>query len=170
MTFRVAVSESCTGGNIQSLITANSGVSQWFSGGICTYNINIKNKALGVPYEVSEPCNCVGPEVASLMALGTKKLFDCTMSVSTTGYVNPTANIDHPYCFIGVSTPYGTETQLFETEVNDRDIVQNKMSKAALEMMCKIYGVYKIKFMEQYDESVLHHFEKVINTVVNKHP
>jgi len=166
--FKVSVSESCTGGNIQKQITAKSGVSQWFRGGVCAYDIIIKEKLLGVPIHVSQPCNCVGPEVASMMAIGTNQLFDSCISVSTTGYVNSTKNINHPYCFMSIATPFGCETKLFETENDERLIVQNKMAKAAIKMMLDVYIAYKDKFMKIYNESTLNHFEGVLTTIIDE--
>jgi nicotinamide-nucleotide amidase len=166
--FKVGVSESCTGGNIQSLITANSGVSQWFNGGISAYDINIKKELLGVPLKISKSCKCVSPEVASLMATGTNKLMNSVISVSTTGYVGTNEITKYPYCFIGIATPFGCDVRLFCTDNDDRVIVQKKMANTAIELMLNVYLIYKDKFMEMYDKSTLNHFEDVLTRILNK--
>lgn len=44
----LAVAESLTGGNIQALLTAISGSSAYFSGGVTAYNLRQKVDILGV--------------------------------------------------------------------------------------------------------------------------
>jgi len=84
----ISVAESCTGGNLQALLSSIDGSSNYFEGGICCYNISQKVKHLGVDYEVAKPVDCVSQEVADQMASGVCNLFETRLGASTTGYID----------------------------------------------------------------------------------
>ena len=50
----VSTAESCTGGRIASAITARSGASRYFVGGLVAYQKEVKEQMLGVPAELIE--------------------------------------------------------------------------------------------------------------------
>lgn len=85
----LAAAESLTCGAVQATIGALTGASQFFAGGITTYNLNQKARHLGVDPAVAEPVNCVSEEVASQMARGACRLFGVDVAVATTGYAEP---------------------------------------------------------------------------------
>ena len=84
--WQLAVAESITGGRIQSLVTAVSGASDVFVGGVTTYTIDQKVAHLGVEREVAIECDAVSEQVAHEMALGVCAMFGCACGVATTGY------------------------------------------------------------------------------------
>lgn len=91
----LAVAESLTGGCVQSRITAISGASGFFLGGITAYTIDQKVKHLGVNRAVAKKVDAVSAEIAEQMARGAVKLFGADIAVATTGYAEPTANPAH---------------------------------------------------------------------------
>ncbi len=85
----LAVAESVTGGRLQALVTAESGASTFFLGGITAYTLVQKVRHLGVRREAAEPVDCVSAEVAWQMARGACALFGADIGVATTGYAEP---------------------------------------------------------------------------------
>lgn len=86
---RLAVAESLTGGRVQALVTAESGASAYFVGGVTAYTIDRKIALLGVDRAAAGACNGVSAGVARQMALGVCRLIECNLGVSTTGYAEP---------------------------------------------------------------------------------
>lgn len=101
----VAAAESLTTGRVQALLGSQSGSSGFFVGGVCTYNIAMKNRILKVPIGVAKPVNCVSPDVAVAMADHVRRLFDASLGVATTGYAEPAPEHGYPNpgAFIAVS-------------------------------------------------------------------
>ena len=85
----VAVAESCTGGMLGSLLTANAGASNYFLGGVVTYSNEAKSKLLQVPADLIESKGAVSVEVAKAMAENVRELFQCDIAVSITGIAGP---------------------------------------------------------------------------------
>lgn len=96
----LAVAESVTGGRLQAHVTALSGASKFFLGGVTTYTIDQKVKLLGVDHAAAASVDCVSAEVARQMAVGACKLFGADLALSTTGYAEA-------YAEQGVTTPHG---------------------------------------------------------------
>ncbi len=85
----IALAESCTGGLLGKLITDVPGSSQYFLGGTVTYSNESKTKLLGVQSEILERHGAVSRQCAAAMALGVKRLFGSSVSVSVTGLAGP---------------------------------------------------------------------------------
>jgi nicotinamide-nucleotide amidase len=85
----IALAESCTGGLLGKLITDVPGSSRYFLGGTVTYSNESKTKLLGVQPEVLERHGAVSRQCAAAMALGAKRLFESSVSVSVTGLAGP---------------------------------------------------------------------------------
>ena len=86
---KLAVAESMTAGNLQARITAVSGASDYFVGGITAYTLDQKVKHLGVNRRAAALVNCVSATVAEQMAIGACVLFDADVALATTGYAEP---------------------------------------------------------------------------------
>ena len=65
-----ATAESCTGGGVGYAITAVSGSSAVFWGGIISYDNSVKHGVLGVPEEILATNGAVSSESAAAMADG----------------------------------------------------------------------------------------------------
>lgn len=97
----LAVAESMTGGRVQAAITAVSGASGFFLGGITAYTLEQKVKHLGVKRASAASVNCVSAEVAAQMARGAANLFEADVGLATTGYAEPSAEhgVDEPFAW-----------------------------------------------------------------------
>ncbi len=85
----LAVAESCTGGGLGAMITAVSGASEVFHGGIISYSNDVKMKLLGVWPETLEHRGAVSEECAREMALGAAKATGADCALSITGIAGP---------------------------------------------------------------------------------
>ena len=84
-----ATAESCTGGGVGFAITAVSGASAVFWGGVISYDNSVKRGVLGVPGDVLETTGAVSSECAAAMADGARRLLGTDLAVSLTGIAGP---------------------------------------------------------------------------------
>lgn len=84
-----AAAESCTGGYISHQITAISGSSAYFKGGIIAYSNEVKENLLHVKSETLLNFGAVSREVAEQMVLGVKELLQVDAAVAVTGIAGP---------------------------------------------------------------------------------
>ena len=85
----LATAESLTGGGIGSALTAVSGASSVYKGGVVSYTNEVKHNILGVPQAALELHGAVSAPVAEAMACGVRKLVDADIAVSVTGLAGP---------------------------------------------------------------------------------
>ena len=85
----LVTAESLTGGGIGSALTAVSGASAVYKGGVISYTNEVKQGILGVPEELLEIHGAVSAPVAEAMAMGARKLLDADVAVSVTGLAGP---------------------------------------------------------------------------------
>lgn len=82
----VCTAESCTGGRIAAAITAVSGASEYFLGGLVAYQNEVKERMLGVPAEMIAQHDVVSREVVEQMVKGACRLFGSDYAMASTGY------------------------------------------------------------------------------------
>jgi nicotinamide-nucleotide amidase len=87
---KIGVCESCTGGMLSSVITAVSGVSSVFKGGIIAYSNEVKIDLLQISKDTLNKHGAVSSEVAVLMAKNSGKLLGCDITCGITGVAGPT--------------------------------------------------------------------------------
>lgn len=107
----VATAESCTGGGVGEAITAISGSSACFVGGVIAYSNRVKMDALGVPAEILEAHGAVSEPTARAMAEGIRARFASDIGISTTGIAGPAGGTpDKPVgtVDVAVATAAGT--------------------------------------------------------------
>ena len=136
---KVATAESCTGGLISKLLTDESGVSEVFDCGICSYANCIKEKILGVNTTDIVEFGAVSPQVAAQMAEGVRTIANADVGLSTTGIAGPTGGSDKKpvgTVFIGISTKDKTKVVKgdFSAKYNNRD--KNRQLTALLAIYC----------------------------------
>lgn len=85
----LVTAESLTGGGIGTALTAVSGASAVYKGGIICYVDEVKREVLGVPGEILERYGAVSPWTAGYMASGVRKLLKADFAVSVTGLAGP---------------------------------------------------------------------------------
>lgn len=97
----LAVAESITAGRVQARISAVSGASEFFLGGITAYTLEQKVKHLGVNRTGAVAVNCVSATVAEQMAVGACGLFGSDFAVATTGYAeaSPAQGVAVPFAW-----------------------------------------------------------------------
>ena len=113
----LASAESCTGGVIASKFTAMSGASEYFWGGVVSYDNSVKENVLGVSRHNLETYGAVSEQVARQMAEGVRRLCGTTYGVATTGVAGPTGGSpEKPVgtVWVAVATPTHTIAKLFQ--------------------------------------------------------
>ena len=85
----LSTAESCTGGRIAAAITAHSGASRYFQGGLVAYQNEVKEQLLGVPSEMIDRYGVVSRQVAEQMVKGACALFHTDYALASTGYAEP---------------------------------------------------------------------------------
>lgn len=86
----LATAESCTGGNIARLLTAQAGASAYFKGGIIAYSNEVKESILGVNHSTLEAYGAVSEETVREMVEGVRQKLDADYAIATTGIAGPT--------------------------------------------------------------------------------
>ena len=107
----LAVAESCTGGRIASLFTAQAGSSAYFMCGAVTYSNHSKCDILGVDESAIAQFGAVSEQVACQMAEGVRRVGRADYGISTTGIAGPSGgSAEKPVgtVWIGISTPQRT--------------------------------------------------------------
>ena len=95
----LATAESCTGGMLGQWITAISGSSDVYKGGVIAYSNEIKARLLSVPQELLDSYGAVSWQVADAMAAGTRAACRSSVGVGITGIAGPNSD--------GTSKPVG---------------------------------------------------------------
>lgn len=135
----LAVAESCTGGRISSLLTANPGASDFFVGGLVAYTAALKTKELNVSEQLIAMHSVVSPQVAEAMALGVRQKMNSDFAIATTGNAGPSADQTDKevgsVC-IAIATPKGVFSEEFNFGSPREKVVQRSSFKA-LEMLRK---------------------------------
>ena len=133
----LVTAESCTGGGIGAALTAISGSSAVYKGGIISYTNWVKANLLGVPEEMLETYGAVSGCVAAAMAEGARKALQADIAVSVTGlagpggdeYGNPVGRVYIGYCDADL-----TESVEF-TFTGDREAVRRQAVEEALKLI-----------------------------------
>ena len=136
----LATAESLTGGGIGAALTAVSGASAVFKGGIISYTNEVKHHLLGVPAEILEQYGAVSAPVARAMAEGARKALEADVAVSVTGLAGPAGDeFGNPVgtVFIGYSDCQVTTVRrcLFS---GDRESIRNQTIEAALQLILSV--------------------------------
>ena len=104
----LAIAESCTGGMLGQLITANPGSSKYFNGGVISYSNEVKTRSLGVSVDSLTDHGAVSEVVAKEMAYGVRDALRSDIGISITGVAGPDGGTEAKPVgtfFIGLSSP-----------------------------------------------------------------
>ncbi len=133
----LGTAESCTGGGVGSRVTAVSGSSSYYLGGIVAYHNDIKQNHLGVSAETLETHGAVSEQTAREMARGVRRTVGASVGLAVTGIAGPTGGTaDKPVgtVFIGVSSEQGEEDRHFVFS-GGRQSVRAQSEDAALALL-----------------------------------
>jgi PncC family amidohydrolase len=135
----VATAESLTGGNVSARITAISGSSAYFLGGIVAYSNEAKASLLGVSQETLSTRGAVSAECAREMAGGARRAFGADVAVATTGIAGPGGATERKpvgLVYIALAGPDGLSTEEFHFP-GGRAMVTDASTEAALLMLLR---------------------------------
>ena len=133
----LATAESLTGGGIGAALTAVSGASDVYMGGVISYVNFVKNRILGVPEEVLCFPGAVSEPTAGYMACGVRRQLHTHIGVSVTGLAGPGGDaFGNPVgtVYIGFDSEWQTVVKHYRFE-GSREEVRNQTIQAALELI-----------------------------------
>lgn len=90
----ISTAESCTGGNLASLLTSVAGSSMYYFGTVVSYATAIKTSVLGVDPSVIQEYTVVSEQVAEQMAKGVRQVLNTNIAIATTGVAGPSKGED----------------------------------------------------------------------------
>lgn len=112
----MSVAESCTGGFLSHMLTSVPGASEYFYGGVVSYDNSVKINVLNVSREIIEKYGAVSRECAEAMALGVKNLMRTDYAIATTGIAGPGGGTDEKpvgLVWVGVASEKGVFSTSF---------------------------------------------------------
>lgn len=136
----LAVAESCTGGGLGSMLTSVPGSSQYFHGGVITYENIVKISLLDVSQEDLATEGAVSHAVAKQMATGVVKKLGSNWGISITGIAGPGGGTESKpvgLVYIGIAKITG-EVESFEHHfgaLRSRDWIRRVSACTALDLL-----------------------------------
>lgn len=133
----LAVAESCSGGLLAAELTARSGASRYFLGGVVAYADEVKVRSLGVDRDVLARVGAVSEETARAMAQGVRAAYDATFAASITGIAGPGGGTPEKpvgLVFLAVADGSGVRTRR-EVFLGERDEVRWASVQGAAELL-----------------------------------
>ncbi len=112
----VATAESCTGGYIGHLLSKHAGSSQFYTGGIISYDNRIKTEFLDVPTEILLSVGAVSREAVEQMAVAVREKMKTDFGVSVSGIMGPSGQTDEKplgMVWIGVANKEKVVSKVF---------------------------------------------------------
>lgn len=139
--FKIATSESCTGGLLSERITRVSGSSDVFELGVVSYSDEIKSSILSVSKETIEAHTSYSLEVVEAMCRGLMRLVNADVYVGISGVAGPSGETkQHPIGTVYVCVIYHGEVvtqvlNLGRKYSNDRERIRLLASTHAMKMV-----------------------------------
>jgi nicotinamide-nucleotide amidase len=112
----VATAESCTGGYIGHLLSKHAGSSQFYTGGIISYDNRIKTEFLDVPASILQTVGAVSQEAVEQMAKSVREKMNTDYAVSVSGIMGPSGQTDEKplgMVWIGVASKEKVFSKVF---------------------------------------------------------
>jgi len=134
---KVAVAESCTGGMLGEMITRIPGSSEYFQGGVISYNAKIKKDLLKVPPGAIKKHGEVSEQVARLMAEGVRRCCHSDIGISITGIAGPGGATEKKkvgLVYMALADGKKTITQKHQL-FGSRQLIRLRASRRALNML-----------------------------------
>ncbi|MBQ7000943.1 MAG: CinA family protein [Oscillospiraceae bacterium] len=136
----LVTAESLTGGGIGAALTAVSGSSAVYKGGIISYTNEVKHRILGVPQEILDTCGAVSEPTARAMAQGVRRVLEADVAVSVTGLAGPGGDeFGNPVgtVFIGYADGSTTVVRKYRFD-GGREDVRRQTIEAALRLVLEM--------------------------------
>lgn len=112
----LATAESCTGGYIAHLLTAEAGASQFFNGSIVSYSNHVKRDLLNVSEQTLQEVGAVSEETVRQMLKGVLAAMKTDFAISVSGIMGPDGGTDEKpvgLVWVAVGNSQNTLTQKF---------------------------------------------------------
>tara|TARA_B100000575_G_C22669767_1_gene408668 strand:+ start:73 stop:534 length:462 start_codon:yes stop_codon:yes gene_type:complete len=138
---KLAIVESCTGGQLSSAITSISGASRIFNLGLITYSNQAKIKVLKVSKEIISKYGAVSRECCFAMVKNLSKISKANINVSITGVAGPKGGTKlKPVGLVYIGIKKGNKIEinkcLFKSK--KRSSIQKATVKKALDLIFRI--------------------------------
>jgi nicotinamide-nucleotide amidase len=136
----LATAESCTGGYLAHLITAEAGASDYYKGSVVAYLDEIKSLALGVSEQDLLDHGAVSETVVMSMAEGLQKKFKTDFAIATSGFAGPsggTPELPVGTVWIAIATSQGVKAKRFQFGEGRQRIIE-RAAASALHSLLKI--------------------------------
>ncbi len=136
----LAVAESCTGGRLGAVITAQPGSSAHFRGGVISYADQAKQDLLWVDAALLAEHGAVSGEVAAQMARGARVRLGADYAAAITGVAGPDGGtVDKPVgtTWIAVAGPEGVQAARYRFS-GDRERNRQWAAAAALDAVRRL--------------------------------
>lgn len=140
----LCTAESCTGGRIAALITSVPGSSDYFRGGIVSYQTEIKESVLKVDAAIINQYGVVSRETADAMRSCACRLFEADYAIAITGYAGPTGGTDADpvgTVYISVGTALQGVTKRVVSQYAERTQIQDDVARQAIELFMKYLDI-----------------------------
>ena len=137
----LATAESCTGGNIARLLTAQAGASAYFKGGVVAYSNEVKESVLGVKHSTLEAHGAVSEETVREMVEGVRQRMGTDLAIATTGVAGPDGGTpEKPVgaVWIAVADATHTEAKLLQFGANRRQQNIDRSTNQAFAMLIRL--------------------------------
>lgn len=139
----LATAESCTGGLLAARLTAVSGASGCFLGGVVAYDNAVKERLLGVSAALLEKHGAVSAAVAEAMAAGAQRVLAADYAAAITGIAGPTGGTsEKPVGLVYIAVAGEDGVWASENHFHgDRDAVRAQSVEKALAMLAETLGL-----------------------------
>ncbi len=141
----VGCAESCTGGLVSQLITAEPGASDWFAGAVVCYAERIKQQLLGVDPMVLSRAGAVSEPTARAMAEGGRQRLGVDLCLAITGVAGPSGGTpEKPVGTVhfAVASPQGTQHEVHRFH-GSRERIQRWSAIAGLSLVRRTLAAAK---------------------------
>lgn len=138
--YSLATAESCTGGNIAHRITAISGSSQYFKGGVVSYSNEVKHSILNVSCSTLDKYGAVSEQTVLEMVNGACLRLNADCAIATSGIAGPTGgSAEKPVgtVWIAAKTPNNIVAKCYHFP-GKRERVIERASTMALNQLIKL--------------------------------
>lgn len=134
----LSTAESCTGGDISSLITDVPGSSDYYLGGVIAYDNKLKIEILGVKEDSIGTFGAVSREVAEEMAEGVSSLTGSDFALAVTGIAGPSGGSREKAVgtvWFGFKTPGGMKSERYVFSGNRLEVKRQAASWALFKII-----------------------------------
>ncbi len=137
----LSTAESCTGGMIASLLTSVPGASEYFYGGIVSYDNSVKINTLQVESDTIMQYGAVSKECVEQMAQGARKTLGTTYAIATSGIAGPGGGTDDKPAgtvWIAIAGPDFTDSKVMHFRGSRKLNIERFASHALDFLRCKL--------------------------------